>query len=102
FFFSSRRRHTRWPRDWSSDVCSSDLYEIMRAEDVGWSTNKIVLGKLSGRNAFKQRLEQLGIDLESEAEINAAFTRFKELADRKRSEERRGGKECRCGWGRHD
>jgi len=60
-----------------------DTYEIMRAEDVGWSANKIVLGKLSGRNAFKQRLEELGITLESEAEVNAAFARFKELADRK-------------------
>ncbi len=60
-----------------------DTYEIMRAEDVGWSANKIVLGKLSGRNAFKQRLQELGIDLESEAELNAAFARFKELADRK-------------------
>lgn len=60
-----------------------DTYEIMRAEDVGWSANKIVLGKLSGRNAFKQRLEELGVELESEAEINAAFARFKELADRK-------------------
>jgi 2-isopropylmalate synthase len=58
-------------------------YEIMRAEDVGWSTNKIVLGKLSGRNAFKQRLQELGIELESEGEINAAFARFKDLADRK-------------------
>ncbi len=60
-----------------------DTYEIMRAEDVGWSANKIVLGKLSGRNAFKQRLDELGITLESEAEINAAFAKFKELADRK-------------------
>ncbi|MFZ6648286.1 2-isopropylmalate synthase [Undibacterium sp. TJN25] len=60
-----------------------DTYEIMRAEDVGWSANKIVLGKLSGRNAFKQRLEELGIKLESEADVNAAFARFKELADRK-------------------
>ena len=60
-----------------------DTYEIMRAEDVGWSTNRIVLGKLSGRNAFKQRLQELGIELESEAEINAAFARFKDLADRK-------------------
>ena len=60
-----------------------DTYEIMRAEDVGWSANKIVLGKLSGRNAFKQRLQELGIDLDSESEVNAAFTRFKELADRK-------------------
>ncbi len=60
-----------------------DTYEIMRAEDVGWTANKIVLGKLSGRNAFKQRLEELGIALESEGEVNAAFARFKELADRK-------------------
>ncbi|TNY05443.1 homocitrate synthase/isopropylmalate synthase family protein, partial [Escherichia coli] len=37
----------------------------------------------SGRNAFKQRLQELGIELESEAEINAAFQRFKDLADRK-------------------
>src|SRR5438132_11084971 len=60
-----------------------DTYEIMRAEDVGWSANKIVLGKLSGRNAFKQRLQELGVELESEADVNTAFTKFKELADRK-------------------
>ncbi|MFD0669524.1 2-isopropylmalate synthase [Ramlibacter sp. MAHUQ-53] len=60
-----------------------DTYEIMRAEDVGWAANKIVLGKLSGRNAFKQRLQELGVALESEAETIAAFARFKELADRK-------------------
>ncbi|AOK30201.1 2-isopropylmalate synthase [Burkholderia singularis] len=60
-----------------------DTYEIMRAEDVGWTANKIVLGKLSGRNAFKQRLQELGVSLDSEAELNAAFARFKDLADRK-------------------
>jgi 2-isopropylmalate synthase len=60
-----------------------ETYEIMRAEDVGWHANKIVLGKLSGRNAFKARLQELGIELESETEVNAAFARFKELADRK-------------------
>jgi 2-isopropylmalate synthase len=60
-----------------------DTYEIMRAEDVGWTANKIVLGKLSGRNAFKQRLQELGIELDSEQEVNAAFQRFKDLADRK-------------------
>jgi 2-isopropylmalate synthase len=60
-----------------------DTYEIMRAEDVGWSANKIVLGKLSGRNAFKQRLTELGVAMESEADVNAAFARFKDLADRK-------------------
>jgi 2-isopropylmalate synthase len=55
----------------------------MRAEDVGWTANKIVLGKLSGRNAFKQRLQDLGIELEAEADVNNAFARFKDLADRK-------------------
>jgi len=60
-----------------------DTYEIMRAEDVGWAANKIVLGKLSGRNAFKARLQDLGIEMESEGETNAAFARFKDLADRK-------------------
>ena len=58
-------------------------YEIMRAEDVGWAANKIVLGKLSGRNAFKQRLQELGVNVESEAELNDAFARFKALADQK-------------------
>jgi 2-isopropylmalate synthase len=60
-----------------------DTYEIMRAEDVGWAANKIVLGKLSGRNAFKARLQELGIEMQSEADINTAFARFKDLADRK-------------------
>ena len=60
-----------------------DTYEIMRAEDVGWTANKIVLGKLSGRNAFKQRLQELGIEMASEQDVNAAFARFKELADQK-------------------
>jgi 2-isopropylmalate synthase len=60
-----------------------DTYEIMRAEDVGWGSNKIVLGKLSGRNAFKQRLLELGVAMESEADINSAFIKFKDLADRK-------------------
>ncbi len=60
-----------------------ETYEIMRAEDVGWSTNKITLGKLSGRNAFRTRLQELGIVLGSEEALNAAFSRFKDLADRK-------------------
>lgn len=60
-----------------------ETYEIMRAEDVGWSTNKMVMGKHSGRNAFKTRLEELGVEFETEQELNEAFVRFKELADRK-------------------
>jgi 2-isopropylmalate synthase len=60
-----------------------ETYEIMRAEDVGWKANKLSLGKLSGRNAFKTRLAELGIELPNEDAVNAAFTRFKELADKK-------------------
>ncbi len=61
-----------------------ETYEIMRAEDVGWSANRLTMGKLSGRNAFKTKLAELGIALDSEEAINAAFARFKELADKKR------------------
>ena len=60
-----------------------ETYEIMRAEDVGWSANKMVMGKHSGRNAFKTRLAELGIELDSEEALNSAFARFKELADKK-------------------
>lgn len=60
-----------------------ETYEIMRAEDVGWNANKLVLGKHSGRTAFKARLQELGIEVESEQVLNAAFLRFKELADKK-------------------
>src|SRR5215510_16612822 len=70
FFFSSRRRHTRWPRDWSSDVCSSDLrrgglHRGPRSEPPG--------EQLAARRAGIWR-------------------------ERRRSEERRVGKECRSRW----
>ncbi|MBA4141553.1 MAG: 2-isopropylmalate synthase [Nitrosospira sp.] len=60
-----------------------ETYEIMRAEDVGWGANKLLLGKHSGRNAFRSRLAELGIDLKSEETLNTTFMRFKELADKK-------------------
>jgi 2-isopropylmalate synthase len=61
-----------------------ETYEIMRAEDVGWHANRLSLGKLSGRNAFKTKLAELGIVLGSDDANNAAFARFKALADKKR------------------
>lgn len=61
-----------------------ETYEIMKAQDVGWNTNKLVLGKLSGRAAFSSRLDELGIRFDSQAEFDLAFQRFKELADKKR------------------
>jgi 2-isopropylmalate synthase len=62
---------------------SRETYEIMRAEDVGWNANRIVLGKHSGRNAFRTRLNELGINLDREEDLNAVFARFKVLADKK-------------------
>ncbi len=58
-------------------------YEIMDAETSGLSTNRLTLGKLSGRSAFRSRLQELGYDL-SDNDLNKAFARFKELADKKR------------------
>lgn len=62
---------------------SRETYEIMRAQDVGWATNRMVLGKHSGRNAFRSRLHDLGVEFTSEDELNQAFSRFKALADKK-------------------
>ncbi len=58
-------------------------YEIMDAESIGLNENQIVLGKHSGRNAFRTRMKELGFEL-SETELNKAFLRFKDLADKKK------------------
>lgn len=60
-----------------------ETYEIMRAEDVGWNANKLVLGKHSGRAAVKARFEELGITFAEQGEFNVIFQGFKELADKK-------------------
>ncbi len=62
---------------------SRETYEIMRAQDVGWSSNKLVLGKHSGRSAFKARMSELNFHFDSEEELNEVFARFKTLADKK-------------------
>ncbi|MDF5708021.1 MAG: 2-isopropylmalate synthase [Nostoc sp. S4] len=58
-------------------------YEIMDAQLIGLTDNQIVLGKHSGRNAFRTRLKELGFEL-SDSELNKAFVRFKEIADKKK------------------
>lgn len=58
-------------------------YEIMEATAIGMTENQIVLGKHSGRNAFRSRLRELGFEL-NEADLNKAFIRFKEVADKKK------------------
>ena len=60
-----------------------ETYEIMKAQDVGWHTNTLVMGKHSGRNAFKVRMSELGVEFDSDDEFNNAFSRFKALADKK-------------------
>src|SRR5439155_15939722 len=81
FFFSSRRRHTRWPRDWSSDVCSSDLLNMISeslAQIMFKFTNYVMLFAPIG--------------------VGAAMAHT--IGTQGRSEERRVGKECRGGGGR--
>jgi len=65
-------------------LAKRETYEIMRAEDVGVPSSKIVLGKHSGRHAFKTRLEELGYKNLTEEEIDKLFVKFKELADKKK------------------
>ncbi|RDX37116.1 2-isopropylmalate synthase [Kangiella sp. HD9-110m-PIT-SAG07] len=60
-----------------------ETYEIMRAEDVGWANNRMVLGKHSGRNAFKSHLAELGVQFENNDDLKEAFVAFKQLADKK-------------------
>src|SRR5207249_8522785 len=98
FFFSSRRRHTRSKRDWSSDVCSSDLGRVAGAAAHGAALTageaalpaadggKEAAGRVDG--AAAHRGVQAG-DLVGEARYQPAATR---------SEERRVGKECRSRW----
>jgi 2-isopropylmalate synthase len=62
---------------------NTTTYEIMRPETIGLASNRLVLGKHSGRHAFVTRLKELGIDL-GDVDMNAAFDRFKALSDRKK------------------
>src|SRR2546421_6042022 len=91
FFFSSRRRHTRSDRDWSSDVCSSDLYEII--DCVDYAANRVVFSiENTKRNkdsicVFSKRRRKT--KRHTLKPIRMLFIR---------SEERRVGKECRSRW----
>src|SRR5689334_23492131 len=85
FFFSSRRRHTRWNYDWSSDVCSSDLTDLVAHVQEGFR-NKIARETPMGRNASPVDVARAVLFLASSL---ASFTTGQKL----RSEERRVGKE---------
>lgn len=64
-------------------LANRETYEIMTPESVGLTTNKMVLGKHSGRHAFRDKVESMGYDLTDE-ELNKAFEEFKDLADKKK------------------
>src|SRR5688572_32757480 len=95
FFFSSRRRHTRFDCDWSSDVCSSDL-ALGTAQTLAWGTTYYLPAVLANSMAA-----ELGVGT---AAVFVAFSAGLLLAGflGPRSEERRVGKECRSRWWAHD
>src|SRR5206468_7459811 len=99
FFFSSRRRHTRSDRDWSSDVCSSDLDQVDRF------TRRFMLdyveGYLAGGNARLAVYQDGEQPIAVAQEVSSLVDSVPALADLfPRSEERRVGKECGCGGAR--
>src|SRR5690606_40764469 len=95
FFFSSRRRHTRFSRDWSSDVCSSDLhiwcstFEVFSLVSAMRSLRELIF--------FAQRTQRFVITQRTQSGI-ALSQSLQTLRTALRSEERRVGKECRYGW----
>ena len=127
FFFSSRRRHTRLRRDWSSDVCSSDLVQETRVQhgdevalgavlvrlrntELDYEARRLV-GDLATTQAKLRAVQAArltaGGDRLRTDQVNADVERYKTILEgmqqqheiiKRRSEERRGGKECRSRW----
>src|SRR2546422_4116702 len=91
FFFSSRRRHTRCSRDWSSDVCSSDLNRAVKRNMKRFPSDFVF--QLTEKEAATLRYQSGTSNLKSQ---NA--TSRSRGAQEVRSEERRVGKECRSRW----
>src|SRR2546429_3454893 len=92
FFFSSRRRHTRCSRDWSSDVCSSDLLLENEARHFGKSLKKIPEAEIT------KLLGDYGLAKFEDLYAAVGFGKYSARQILTRSEERRVGKECRSRW----
>src|SRR5437764_6637405 len=92
FFFSSRRRHTRYIGDWSSDVCSSDLIVARERPVVGDVDPRVGAAcvDLARHDERRERADQITTLLRHDLPFG-----------KDRSEERRVGKECRSGWARN-
>src|SRR5690625_7265153 len=105
FFFSSRRRHTRWPRDWSSDVCSSDLYKPLQKETLYqlWEQEKRKFRLTSNQTSFgreRRWLQWLYLRKAHRETLPSLVylpVQNELLMKSSRSEERRVGKECIAG-----
>src|SRR3712207_8619386 len=93
FFFSSRRRHTRYWRDWSSDVCSSDLLNINTL--INYTLKMFDKSEEILENSMKYMISK---DVENAKKISKEDDEIDDLRDYIRSEERRVGKECRSRW----
>src|SRR5690348_17398445 len=98
FFCSSRRRHTSWTGDWSSDVCSSDL----TPDASSWSTLNSPLPLPTNEAASRPSASTLAHNAALTPAASLRSDRNTGETRRGRSEERRVGKECRCGWARED
>src|SRR3712207_7020181 len=95
FCFSSRRRHTRYWRDWSSDVCSSDLRNMISPDDFD-NSDKGCFMTTEGRKVF---LAAYNKKIRSENQYMESRKTYREcIYSQCRSEERRVGKECRSRW----
>src|SRR2546429_6607457 len=95
FFLSSRRRHTRCSRDWSSDVCSSDLRREKRISSGGRSLD-LTIARINPRNSRTIASDERRSGLPELPRRDAVLLHLE--VQRLRSEERRVGKECRSRW----
>src|SRR3712207_7721975 len=94
FFFSSRRRHTTYWRDWSSNVCSSDLRMLLRGRNtVGYTPYPTEV-----TSAFVREAASAGVDIFRIFDALNDVSQMRPAIDAVRSEERRVGKECRSRW----
>src|SRR5690606_40316869 len=99
FFFSSRRRHTRFSRDWSSDVCSSDLVSKKRVMAAAAASARASSAGSCTRTSVPKDVNR-SVRNSSSGEAPHAHSRKTAAQAASRSEERRVGKECRSGWAR--
>src|SRR5690606_40031331 len=102
FFFSSRRRHTRFSRDWSSDVCSSDLEELSFVEFRPGTAELTEASVRRLETIAKALTERPALKLEVAGRVDPDAERDAIRRERLRSEERRVGKEGRARWAQEE